>query len=98
MVFVTKYRRDVFTREILDDLRPIFAGDCADFDAELTEFDGEDVTGELPSQGSGISTGEQFERCIESDYSAEELPSHPQEHGGAVVALVFCWALWRCAA
>lgn len=42
LVFVTKYRRYVFTKEILDDLRPIFAGVCTDFEAELVEFDGED--------------------------------------------------------
>jgi putative transposase len=41
-VFVTKYRREVFTKEILDDLRPIFANVCVDFEAELIEFDGED--------------------------------------------------------
>ena len=42
LVFVTKYRREVFTQEILDDLRPIFSSVCADFEAELVEFDGED--------------------------------------------------------
>lgn len=42
LVFVTKYRRNVFTREILDDLRPIFSRVCADFEAELVEFNGED--------------------------------------------------------
>ena len=42
LVFVTKYRRNVFTREILGDLRPSFAKVCADFEAELVEFDGED--------------------------------------------------------
>lgn len=42
LVFVTKYRREVFTKEILDELRLIFAGVCADFEAELVEFDGED--------------------------------------------------------
>lgn len=41
-VFVTKYRREVFTREILDELRPIFASVCIDFEANLVEFDGED--------------------------------------------------------
>lgn len=41
LVFVTKYRRDVFTKDILEDLRPIFASVCADFDSELVEFDGE---------------------------------------------------------
>ena len=42
LVFVTKYRRDVFTKAILDDLRPIFSSVCVDFEAELIEFDGED--------------------------------------------------------
>lgn len=41
-VFVTKYRREVFSKAILDDLRSTFASVCADFDAELVEFDGED--------------------------------------------------------
>lgn len=41
-VFVTKYRREVFTKEVIDDLRGIFAKVCADFEAELVEFDGED--------------------------------------------------------
>ena len=42
LVFVTKYRRGVFTNEILEALRPIFADVCKDFEAELVEFDGED--------------------------------------------------------
>jgi len=42
LVFVTKYRREVFTKAILDDLHDIFASTCADFEAELVEFDGED--------------------------------------------------------
>jgi putative transposase len=42
LVFVTKYRREVFTKEILDDLRPMLASVCRDFEAELVEFDGED--------------------------------------------------------
>jgi len=42
LVFVTKYRRDVFTKEILDDLKIIFTDVCKDFEAELIEFDGED--------------------------------------------------------
>jgi len=42
LVFVTKYRRNVFTAAILDDLRGVFASVCADFGAELVEFDGED--------------------------------------------------------
>ena len=42
LVFVTKYRRGVFTKEILDDMRTMFASVCADFESELVEFDGED--------------------------------------------------------
>ncbi|MGB4812513.1 MAG: IS200/IS605 family transposase [Methylophilaceae bacterium] len=42
LVFVTKYRREVFTKAILDELRPIFAKTCIDLEAELIEFDGED--------------------------------------------------------
>ena len=42
LVFVTKYRRGVFTKAILDDLKEIFASACHDFEAELVEFDGED--------------------------------------------------------
>ena len=42
LVFVTKYRRRVFTAAMLDDMRDIFASVCADFEAELVEMDGED--------------------------------------------------------
>jgi putative transposase len=42
LVFVTKYRRGVFTKEILHELRPIFSSVCIDFEADLVEFDGED--------------------------------------------------------
>ncbi len=42
LVFVTKYRRKVFTKEILSDLESIFSKICNDFEAKLVEFDGED--------------------------------------------------------
>ncbi len=42
LVFVTKYRRGVFTKQILDDLKVIFENICLDFQAELIEFDGEE--------------------------------------------------------
>lgn len=42
LVFVTKYRRGVFTKAILDDLRTIFSNVCSDFESELVELDGED--------------------------------------------------------
>ena len=41
LVFVTKYRREVFTKEVLGDLQGIFSAVCNDFQAELVEFDGE---------------------------------------------------------
>jgi putative transposase len=42
LVFITKYRRGVFTKQILNDLCPMFASVCTDFEAALVEFDGED--------------------------------------------------------
>ena len=42
LVFVTKYRGNVFTKEVLDDLKIFFEKVCVDFEAELVEFDGED--------------------------------------------------------
>lgn len=41
LVFVAKYRKTVFTKEILDDLQTIFSDVCAKFEAQLVEFDGE---------------------------------------------------------
>ena len=41
LVFVTKYRRNIFSKAILDDLNIIFESVCKDFNAELVEFDGE---------------------------------------------------------
>jgi len=42
LVFVTKYRRHVFTKAILDAMRPMLESICKDFEASLVEFDGED--------------------------------------------------------
>ena len=39
---MTKYRRGVFTGEHLTAMEPVLAGVCADFDAALVEFNGED--------------------------------------------------------
>lgn len=41
LVFVAKYRRKVFTKEVLDDMRGIFESVCTDFEAQLVDFDGE---------------------------------------------------------
>ena len=40
--FVTKYRREGFTKERLDGLRPIFASVCTDFESKPREFEQED--------------------------------------------------------
>jgi putative transposase len=42
LVFVSKYRRRVFTAKAIADLREVFSSVCADFEAELVEMDGED--------------------------------------------------------
>ena len=42
LVFVTKYRRNVFTDDMLADMEAIMRDVCQDFDATLTEFNGED--------------------------------------------------------
>jgi putative transposase len=42
LVFVTKYRGEVFTKTILENLREVFTHVCADFESQLVEFDGED--------------------------------------------------------
>lgn len=40
-VFVTKYRKDVFTKKHLQTLEKIFSKICKDFDVEMVEFNGE---------------------------------------------------------
>jgi putative transposase len=42
LVFVTKYRKNVFDEEILKDLKDIFISVCNDFDSTLVECDGEE--------------------------------------------------------
>lgn len=41
LVFVTKYRREIFTKQILDELRTSFTDVCTDFEARLVELEGE---------------------------------------------------------
>jgi putative transposase len=41
LVFVTKYRREVFTKQILNELKTSFTNVCTDFEARLVEFEGE---------------------------------------------------------
>jgi putative transposase len=40
--FVTKYRRNVFTKAVLNDMRGIFGSVCQDFETSFAAMDGED--------------------------------------------------------
>ncbi len=42
LVFVAKYRRNVFTKPMFETMREVFERVCLDFEAVLVEFDGED--------------------------------------------------------
>jgi len=42
LVFVTKYRKSVFTKTILNELKEIFSHVCEKSEAELVEFEGEE--------------------------------------------------------
>ena len=42
LVFVKKYRKAVFTKDMLKSLKNIFSSICQDFESILTEFDGEE--------------------------------------------------------
>ena len=41
LVFVAKYRRHVFTKQVLNEMKSIFRNICTDFEAQLIEFEGE---------------------------------------------------------
>ena len=41
LVFVTKYRKQIFKKEHLNYLKQVFSKICEDFESELTEFNGE---------------------------------------------------------
>jgi putative transposase len=85
LVFVTKYRREVFSKTTLDDLRTIFASVCADFEAELVEFSGSDdhvhllvnyppKVAALPSK-LFANTSNSSKPLTESQNSRTDLPS-----------------------
>lgn len=41
LVFITKYRKKVFTKKLLRELEKIFNEICTDFESQLIEFNGE---------------------------------------------------------
>ncbi len=76
----------VFTKEILDDLRPIFASICTDFESELIEFDGEDDHVHLlinyPPKVAISKLANSLKGGIESLNSKEKLPKYSQKTRG----------------
>ena len=42
LVFVTKYRKNIFNQDILNELKDIFIDICNSFESTLVEFDGEE--------------------------------------------------------
>ena len=41
LIFVTRYRRDVLTSEMIDTLKEVYRETCAQMEGELIEFGGE---------------------------------------------------------
>lgn len=41
LVFVAKYRKKLFSKDVLEFMEPIFRAVCEDFESELKEFNGE---------------------------------------------------------
>src|SRR5262245_28458483 len=41
LVFVTKYRKKIFSKPLLDSMHMVFEDVCSQFEARLVEFDGE---------------------------------------------------------
>ncbi len=69
LVFVAKYRREVFDGDAIARLRVIFTKVCEDFEARLVEMDGENdhvhFAGGVPAQGGGLGAGEQPQGRVE---------------------------------
>lgn len=100
-VFVTKYRREVFTKEILDDLRPMFSSVCTDFESELVEFDGEDDHVHLlvnyPPKVSVSNLVNSLKGVSSGMIRKKNYPSIQKKTMGrsALVAQLLCWQLRR---
>jgi|GEM_PF-2949169 len=86
LVFAIKYRREVFTKAILDDMRDIFASVCRDFEAELVEFDGEDDHVHLlvnyPPKVAISALVDSLKGVSSPACCAKKSPQHPQKTMG----------------
>ena len=75
LAFVTGYRRNVFTKEKLDDLRDRFASVCADFEAEAAA---------VPPSKSSASTSNSSKRHInrpKDGYAVRAILPRPEGRG-----------------
>jgi putative transposase len=74
-----KYRRGVFTAQVLHDLRNIFTSVCSDFESQLMEFDGEErpctSARKLPAEDHGCCPRELPQGRVQSAPPAEKPPS-----------------------
>ena len=70
LVFVTKYRHDVFTSEHLTALEHVFADVCRSFDCRLEEFNGAHI---IPADRRTQPSGQQSQRRVKP-YHAPRLP------------------------
>lgn len=101
LVFVAKYRRGVFTQEVIDNLRGIFAGVCTDLESELVEFDGEHDHVHLlvnyPPKLAVSVLVNSLKGGVQPNDSQKELSLYPQKAMGRriVAAIVFFRLLRR---
>lgn len=81
LVFVIKYRENVFKKSILENLQSIFASICKDFEAKLVEYNGEgdedvhllvDTTRKLQS-GNSLIKGPSFTALKDKSSYHKEL-------------------------
>ncbi len=87
LVFVTKYRKNVFTKAILDELQEIFSNVCQDFGATLAEFDGEDdhvhLLVEYPPKVA-VSVLVNSLKCVSSRLIRKKKHQSIQKNSGAI--------------
>lgn len=99
LVFVTKYRKKIFTKEILESLKSIFANVCEDFEAELVELEGEHdhvhllvnyppkiAISKLVNSLKGVSS-RLLKKTVQFIYFALFMERKP------LVSKLFCWFL-----
>ena len=101
LVFVTKYRRKVFTKEILADLKNIFSSICNDFEATLVEMDvarSRSPSGRISSEDSSFKIGQFPKRgFVTSGSSAWVFVDYKSPlWWSIVVSQLFCRKLWGC--